>query len=108
MTFDEWFIEFFKGVNNVPEYIKWGYQQAYEKGVEEGRERIKCPGCGGKRSLQVRVQMNTGGGRFCINEEQPCPVCKGSGVATKEHLERFFKGEQKDERDQFAQGQWIK
>lgn len=93
MNFREWFEQFFRGMDDVPDHAQWAYQAAYDTGVEEGQKVIKCPGCEGKKVVQTRVQITNAGGRFCVDEEKPCPVCKGNGIATKEHLAKFFRGE---------------
>jgi hypothetical protein len=91
MTFDEWFTDFFQGMPEIPDHVRWGYQMAYDAGLVEGRTLIKCPGCRGEKSTVVRVQRRSPtGGRWCEDQEMPCPVCQGSGIATEEHVQRFF------------------
>jgi hypothetical protein len=92
MTFDEWLTSYFGAMlPGVPAHLRHAYEEAYDAGREEGKKLLQCPGCGGQKVIQVRVQLRgLDSGRQCVEHEDVCPVCQGTGIATAHDVERFF------------------
>jgi hypothetical protein len=50
----------------------------------------QCPVCAGQQTIPCRVQRLIHGRRTCSMETMPCPVCKGTGIATAKDVEAFL------------------
>jgi hypothetical protein len=49
-----------------------------------------CPGCGGKKIIEVRVQQILNHRRICVMQDDPCPICEGTGEATERQAQAWF------------------
>jgi len=61
-------------------------------GIAQQREEtpMECSGCDGKKVIKVRVQRIINNQRVCVERDERCPICEGTGTTTQAQVDAFM------------------